>query len=270
MDADVVSGPPRTNGRLIVNLLLGALAWLWSPERLEGAGALPLRIGEHLGYTTISIAIAALLAVPLGYFIGHTGRGRGLAIGVAGAARALPSLGLTLLLVLLIGVTGMERAAAAVIAFVLLAIPSLLAGAYAGVESVDRATVDAARAMGMTEWQILSKVEIPLGLPLLLGGLRNSTLQVVATVTIAGYVNLGGVGLPLLQGLQLRNYDQMLGSSLVVIAIALILDGLLALAQRFAVPRGVLAGRTQDLRSTPTRRRPAAGTLAQQEERIRT
>lgn len=253
-----------------MTFLLEALAWIFSPERLEGSGALPVRIGEHLFYTALSVLIAALIAVPLGYLIGHTGRGREIAVGLSGAARALPSLGLTVLLVLLIGVTGMERAAAAVIAFVLLAIPSLLAGAYSGLEAIDRATLDAARAMGMTEWQILTRVEIPLGMPLLLGGLRNSVLQVVATVTIAGYVNLGGLGLPLLQGLELRRYEQMLGASLLVIALALILDGLLALLQRHAVPRGVLAGRATDVRGAPTRRRPAAGVPAPSEGRIQT
>jgi osmoprotectant transport system permease protein len=250
-----------------VNFLLEAIAWIFSPDRLAGSTDLPARIGEHLLYTGMSIAIAVLIAVPLGYLIGHTGRGRELAIGLAGAARALPSLGLTLLLVLLIGVTGMDRVLAAVIAFVLLAIPSTLAGAYAGVEAIDRSTVDAARALGMTEWQILIKVEIPLGMPLLLGGLRNSVLQVVATVTVAGYVNLGGLGLPLLQGLELRRYEQVLGSALVVIALALLLDGLLAAAQRIAVPRGVLAGRTSDVRGAPSRRRPAAGIPAPREER---
>ncbi|MDQ4137693.1 MAG: ABC transporter permease subunit [Actinomycetota bacterium] len=251
-----------------MNFLLEALAWIFSPDRLEGSTALPARIGEHLLYTGISIVIAALIAVPLGYLIGHTGRGREIAVGVSGAARALPSLGLTLLLVLLIGVTGMERATAAVVAFVLLAIPSTLAGAYAGIQAIDRTTVDAARSMGMTEWQILTKVEIPLGMPLLVGGLRNSVLQVVATVTVAGYVNLGGLGLPLLQGLELRRYEQVLGSALVVIALALILDGLLAAAQRIAVPRGVLAGRVTDVRGAPTRRRPAAGIPASREESI--
>jgi len=253
-----------------MNLFLDALAWIFSPDRLEGSTALIPRIGEHLFYTGVSIAIAALIAVPIGYLIGHTGRGREFAVGLSGAARALPSLGLTLLLVLLIGVTGIERATAAVIAFVLLAIPSTLAGAYAGIQAIDRTTVDAARAVGMTEWQILRNVEIPLGLPLLLGGLRNSVLQVVATVTVAGYVNLGGLGLPLLQGLELRRYDQVLGSSLVVIALALLLDGLLAVAQRIAVPRGVLAGRVQDSRSSSSRRRPVAGIPAPREERIQT
>ncbi len=251
-----------------MNFLLEALAWIFSPDRLAGSTNLPARIGEHLLYTGVSIAIAALIAVPLGYLIGHTGRGRELAVGLSGAARALPSLGLTLLLVLLIGVTGIERASAAVIAFVLLAIPSLLAGAYAGIEAIDRQTVDAARAMGMTEWQVLTKVEVPLGLPLLIGGLRNSVLQVVATVTVAGYVNLGGLGLPLLQGLELRRYEQVLGSSLVVIAIALLLDGLLAAGQRIAVPRGVLAGRAIDVRGVPTRHRPAAGIPASREESV--
>ena len=253
-----------------MTFILEALAWIFSPDRLDGSTALIPRIAEHLLYTGISVVLAALIAVPIGYLIGHTGRGRELAVGLSGAARALPSLGLTLLLVLLIGVTGIERATAAVIAFVLLAIPSLLAGAYAGIQSIDRTTVDAARAVGMTEWQILTKVEIPLGLPLLLGGLRNSVLQVVATVTVAGYVNLGGIGLPLLQGLELRRYEQVLGSALVVIALALLLDGLLAGAQRVAVPRGVLAGRVQDSRSSSSRRRPVAGTPAPREERIQT
>ncbi len=251
-----------------MNLFLDALAWLFSPERLVGGNALPIRIGEHLLYTGISVAIAAAIAVPIGYLIGHTGRGREIAVGFSGAARALPSLGLILLLVLLIGVTGMERAAAAVIAFVLLAIPSLLAGAYAGIQAIDRTTVDAARAMGMTEWQVLTKVEIPLGLPLLIGGLRSSVLQVVATVTLAGYVNLGGLGYPLLQGLELRRYEQILGASLLVIALALLLEGLLAAAERVAVPRGVLAGRATDVRGVPTRRRPAAGIPAPREESI--
>jgi osmoprotectant transport system permease protein len=267
---DFRTRPPATDGGARMTFLLEALAWIFSPDRLSGSTNLPARIAEHLLYTGVSIALAALIAVPIGYLIGHTGRGREVAVGLAGAARAIPSLGLTLLLVLLIGVTGIERATAAVIAFVLLAIPSLLAGAYAGVQAIDRTTIDAARAVGMTEWQILTKVEIPLGMPLLLGGLRNSVLQVVATVTVAGYVNLGGLGLPLLQGLELRRYEQVLGSSLVVIALALLLDGLLAAAQRVAVPRGVLAGRVHDTRSQSSRRRPVAGLPAPTEERVQT
>jgi osmoprotectant transport system permease protein len=240
-----------------MDLFADALAWLISPERLEGSGALTVRIGEHLAYTGISVLIAALMAVPLGYLIGHTGRGRELAVGISGAARALPSFGLILLLVLLFGV--LQVSLAAVVAFVLLAIPSILAGAYTGIQAIDRDTIDAARAIGMTEWQILWKVEIPLGLPLLIGGLRNGALQVIATVTLAAYVNLGGLGYDILQGLPLRRYDQMLGAAIVVMVLALAVDALFGLLQRCAVPNGVTVSQQRKLRSSPTRRAAVVG-----------
>jgi osmoprotectant transport system permease protein len=141
------------------------------------------------------------------------------------------------LLVLLLGVT--RRPEAALITFVILAIPSLLAGAYSGIEAIDRRVTDAARGVGMTEWEVFWRVEVPLGLPLLLGGLRTAVLQVVATVTIAAYLNLGGLGLPIITGLSLRRYDEVLGGALLVVALALALDLLLGLAQRASVPRGI-------------------------------
>lgn len=240
-----------------MNLILDALAWIFSPDRLTGSTPLPAAIGQHLFYTFLSVVIASVIAIPLGYYIGHTGRGRNLAVGISGAARAIPSFGLILLLVLLIGVT--QKPLAATIAFVLLGIPSILAGAYAGLEAVDRRVVDAARAVGMTEWQILVKVEIPLGLPLLIGGLRAGALQIVATVVLAAYVTLGGLGTYILQGIPLRKFDMILGSAIVIVALALVLDGLFALAQHIVVPRGVTAGRPKELRTTSTRRRAAVG-----------
>jgi osmoprotectant transport system permease protein len=173
--------------------------------------------------------------VPLGWYVGHTGRGRDTVVFISGAARALPALGLVALLILLIGVT--QKTEAAVIAFVVLAIPSILAGAYAGFEAIDRSVIDAGRAMGMTEWQILFRIEMPLGLALLIGGFRSATLQVVATVTIAAYFGLGGLGFYLVQGLALRNFAEILGGAIVIVVIALVLDGLFALLERFAVPR---------------------------------
>jgi osmoprotectant transport system permease protein len=241
-----------------VNLLVDAIGWLFSPDRLEGGNAIPIRFGEHLAYTFGSLLIAAIIAIPLGYLIGHTGRGREFAVGLSGAARALPSFGVIILLVLLIGVT--RAPLAATIAFVILAIPSILAGAYSGLEAIDRRIIDAARAVGMTEWQILWKVEIPLGLPLLIGGLRSAALQVVATVTLAAYVGLGGLGLYIIKGLALRQFDQMLGSAILIAALALVLDGLFALVQHFAVPRGVAAGRVTDVRTSSSRRRTVMGT----------
>ncbi|MCY7413371.1 MAG: ABC transporter permease subunit [Salinibacterium sp.] len=225
-----------------MNFFFDALAWIFSADRLAGSNAIAPRLAEHLYYTIISVAIAAAIAIPAGYLIGHTGRGREVAVAISGAARALPSFGLILLLVTVMGVLQVQ--AAAIIAFVILGIPSILAGAYSGLEAIDRRTIDAARGIGMTEWQILLKVEIPLGLPLLIGGLRSATLQVVATVTLAAYVALGGLGYGIIQGLPLRRFDQMLGSALLIAVLALVLDGIFALIQRAVVPRGVIAGQT--------------------------
>ena len=234
-----------------MNLFADALAWIFSPDRLTGSGALPLLFAQQLGYTFLSVAIAALIAVPVGWAIGHTGKGREVAVAVAGAARAIPSFGLLILLVLLMGV--LHKPEAAIVTFVLLAIPSLLAGAYTGFEALDRRVIDAARAVGMTERQILWRVEVPLGFPLLVAGFRAATLQVVATVTIAAYIGLGGLGYPIIQGLQLRDYSQILGGAILVAALALVLDALLALAQHAAVPRGVRAGQEQRAASRPSR-----------------
>ena len=246
-----------------MDLFADALAWLFSPERLEGSGAITVRIGEHLFYTAISVLVAAVIAIPVGYLIGHSGKGRDVAVAISSAARALPSFGLILLLVLLFGVV--QVPIAAVVAFVLLAIPSILAGAYTGIQAIDRDTIDAARAIGMTEWQILWKVEIPLGLPLLIGGLRNGVLQIVATVTLAAYVNLGGLGYDILQGLPLRRFDQMLGSAIVIMVLALAIDGVFGLAQKVAVPRGVTVGQKKELRTPSIRRGTVVGTSIEPE-----
>ena len=235
-----------------MNLFAQAFAWLFSPERMEGTYALPTLLGQHLLYTALSVLIAAAIAVPAGWAIGHTGRGRDVAVALAGAARSVPSFGLMVLLVLVLGVLRIPEAA--VVTFVLLAIPSLLAGAYTGIEAVDRHVIDAARAMGMTEWQVFWKVEMRLGLPLLVGGIRAAVLQVIATVTIAAYVNLGGLGWPIIQGIPLRRFDQVLGGAILVALLALLVDLLLALAQRVSVPTGVRAAP----RDRPTAPAPAS------------
>lgn len=227
-----------------MNLLADAIAWIFGGQVPIGYSTVPAAIGEHLWYTFLAVAIAAVIAVPIGWAIGHTGRGRDVAVAISGAARAVPSFGLLILLVLLMGV--LHKPEAAIITFVLLAIPSLLAGAYTGFEAIDRRVIDAARATGMTEWQILFRVEVPLGLPLLLGGLRSAVLQVVATVTLAAYVALGGLGQFIIAGIPLRRFDMVLGGALLIAVLALALDAVLALTQRLVVPRGVRAGRRAD------------------------
>lgn len=225
-----------------MNLISDALSWIFAAEQWQGDGGLAALLGQHLLFTVLAVLIAGVIAIPAGWAIGHTGKGREIAVGIAGIARAVPSFGLLILLVLLLGV--LHKPEAALLTFVVLAIPSLLAGAYTGFEAIDRKTIDAARAVGMTEWQILFKVEIPLGFALLVGGIRSAVLQVVATVTVAAYVNLGGLGLPIITGLNLRRFDMVLGGALMVAALALVLDLAFAMAQKAAVPRG-LGARTK-------------------------
>lgn len=207
-----------------------SLAWLTDGAHWVGAEGIPRRLVEHVGYSALTVVIAAVVAVPLGLWIGHTGRWQRLAVGASGALRALPTLGLLTWFALLVGI-GLT---APILALVILAVPPLLAGTYAGLESVDRQTIDAARAMGFTEWQVLSRVEIPLALPLLVGGFRSATLQVIATATVAAFVGLGGLGRYVIDGQAFRDYPQMVGGSVLVTALALIADGLFVGAQRLS------------------------------------
>lgn len=195
-------------------------SWEWIVTHLPGPDGVLVRLQEHLLYSVVAVAIAALVAIPLGWLVGHTGRGRGFVVVTSGAARALPTLGVLTLAGLALGI----GLAAPMLALVVLAFPSILAGAYAGVEAIPPATVDAARAMGNSELQILTRVEIPLGLPLLLGGLRSALLQVVATATLAAYTGAGGLGRFLFLGLKTQDYAQMLGSAILVVLLAIVLD----------------------------------------------
>lgn len=205
-----------------------------------------LRVLEHLGYSGLAIGIAAVIAVPLGLYIGHTGRGSW-AIAGANALRALPSLGLMTLLVLLIG----SGVVPPTIALVILAVPPILANTAAGISVADPAAVDAARAMGMTDRQLLGQVELPIALPLIVSGFRAAVLQVVATATIAAFVNLGGIGRFIFDGLALYDYGRVVLGAVLVAAVALALDGALAL-----VARAVTPGR---VRRTPGRAASANG-----------
>src|ERR1044071_1676121 len=201
-----------------MEFLLSALRWLTDPKQWSSDNISPLpiqaRLLEHLAYTGIAVAIAALIALPLGFYIGPTGRGRQAVIAFTGSMRALPTLGLLFFLLIVTGYWLSYDTApivGATISFVVLAIPSMLAGAYSGLEAVDRETIDAARANGMTEWQILRQVEIPLSLPLIIGGVRAAVLQVIATVTIASYAGLGGLGRIITSRIGLNDYDRILG-----------------------------------------------------------
>lgn len=215
---------------------------------LGASDGFPQRILEHLTYTGIAVVIAFLLAFPLGVLIGHTGKAAFLAINAGNAGRALPTLGVLMLVVALAG-TGLIPA---IVALVILAIPPILTSTYAGVASVDPATVDASRGVGMTGYQIAVQVEVPDALPIIFGGIRNATLQVVSTATIAAYVGLGGLGRYLFDGLALRDYPRVVAGAILVAVLAVALDLLLAAAQRRLVSPGV-DGRAERGPRKPTR-----------------
>ncbi|WP_081656710.1 ABC transporter permease [Rathayibacter toxicus] len=225
-----------------MNLLIEAFVWIGDPEHWSGSYGIPTRVAQHMGISLLVLVIASALAIPLGYFIGHTGYGKGIVVPVVGALRALPTLGVLVLAAMSLGL----GLGAPVIALVILAVPSILAGAYSGIEAINRGTVDAARSIGMTEWQILARVEILLGLPLLIGGLRSAMLQIIATATLADFIGAGGLGRYIFQGVKAGDYPQMLAGSFLVIVVTLLSEAVWAMLQRLAVPRGVVLGFSGD------------------------
>jgi osmoprotectant transport system permease protein len=199
------------------------------------AGSIPHRILEHLEFTAITLVIAAAIAIPIGLFIGHTNKGAFLAINIGNAGRSLPTFGLLSLIVTLVGLGQLPL----ILALVVLAVPPILTTTYAGLRAVDPAAVDSARGMGMRPLQIIFRAEVPIALPLILGGLRSAALQVVATATVAAYVGLGGLGRLLVDGLSLNLYDRVLAGAVLVASLAIVIDLFGALVQRLVVSPGV-------------------------------
>lgn len=210
--------------------LFDATNWAIGP-----AGAFPALIGAHLFYTFAALAIAAIVAIPVGLYIGHTNRFAFLAINLGNAGRALPTFGLISLLVIILGLGETP----VMVALVVLAIPPILTSTFAGLQAVDRATVDAARGVGMRSTQVLFRVEVPIALPLIIGGIRSAALQVIATATVAAYVGLSGLGQPLIYGLSLNQYDRVIAGGVLVAALAIVIDLAFEAIQKYLVSPGV-------------------------------
>ena len=210
-----------------MSIFLEALSWLTTPANWLGGSGILTRSAEHLGLTLLIVVLAALVALPLGTVISHTGRGRWL-VSATGAARAIPTLGVLTLAGLWLGI----GLAAPTLALLVLAVPPLLSATYSGIASTPRTTVDAARAIGLTESQILAQVEVPHAAGLVAAGVRSATLQVIATTTLAAYTANYGLGRFLYTGLKTRDYAQMIGGAIVVVALALATDALLAFIAR--------------------------------------
>jgi len=222
------------------------IEWLLDTAHWHGSDGIPILFLQHLEYSCAALSIALLIGLPIGFFVGHTGRGTFLIAGAANATRALPSLGLIVLLVILVGPyfkSDLAFLVPSIAVLVLIAIPPLMMGAYAGVTSVDAAAVDAARGMGYRPLALLFTVEVPCALPLIFSGIRSAALQVISTATIAAYVSLGGLGRLIIDGRAQNDYMQMAVGAVLVGLLALLTDLLFGLASRFAVSPG-LARRT--------------------------
>ncbi|MCB8883901.1 ABC transporter permease subunit [Acidisoma cellulosilytica] len=219
------------------------ISWITNPQHWTGSDAIPLLIGQHLAYSAVALAIAVLIGFPIGLYVGHTRRGVVMVAGTANALRALPSLGLIVLLVILFGpvfASDLAFLIPCVIVLVLLAVPPIMTNTYAGIAAVDPAAVDAARGMGYSSLGVLLHVELPCALPLIFSGLRSATLQVISTATIAAYVSLGGLGRLIIDGLAQRDYFEMVAGAVLVGALTLVVDLLIALASRFTLSRGLM------------------------------
>jgi osmoprotectant transport system permease protein len=190
--------------------------------------------GSHMLVSLVAMLIAIAIAVPIGLWLGHLGKGEFLAVSVSNVGRAVPTLALLAFFVAFVGV-GFTNV---VLVLVLLAIPPILTNTYVGVRQVNKESVDAARGVGFTEGQIVRKIELPMALPTIFGGLRTSAVAVVATATIAPLANVQSLGNPILEPQTYGDAGQ-LGAAIVVALITLATDAGLGLAQRVVTPKGL-------------------------------
>jgi osmoprotectant transport system permease protein len=214
--------------------------WFADPAHWQGSHGIPVRVLEHLELSGLAVAIAILIAVPIALYLGHVGRGGFVAINVANIGRALPSLaliglGLAIAIPLCLGLGFWPT----MFALVPLAIPPIMTNTFVAIREVDRDVVDAARGMGLEESQILRSVEIPLGLPLILDGMRTASVNVVATATLGAIVAGGALGRFIVDGLALQEYDQLVAGALLVALLAIVTEVAFGTLARASAPPGM-------------------------------
>jgi osmoprotectant transport system permease protein len=210
--------------------------WLTGSAQWHGDDGIPNRLAEHLTYSGLSLLFATLIGLSLGLLVGHTGRGAFAVASVANFARAIPTFGLVVLVVTVVGIS----VTPVLIALTALAIPPILINTFEGIRGADSDTKDAARGMGMTGWEVLWKVEIPMALPLILLGLRVAAIQIVATATVAAYPGLGGLGRYIVDGLSRNDYQLVIGGSAVIVILALVVQVVFTVLRRVIVSPGLL------------------------------
>jgi osmoprotectant transport system permease protein len=222
-----------------MNIFQQALVWLNDPLNWTNPDGIVSRTAEHLQISAAAVALACLVAWPLGLWLGHIGRGGALIVALGNLTRAMPTVALLTIFPLTAIGFGYPPI---ILALAIFAVPPLLANAYLGVREVDTEVRDAARGMGMSGGQVLARVELPLSVPYLANGFRTAAVQVVATATLAAFVNGGGLGMIISRGFGLgiaSGGGQIVAGGLIVIALCLVLEGLLAIAERFVTPRGL-------------------------------
>ncbi len=213
----------------------GAIEFIFTPQETNVTGGkevggfdkvLELML-KQIEVTLLALAIALVIALPLGLYLGHRGKGEQLAIGLGNAGRAIPELAVIALVAVLIGV-GLKNVAPVL---AILGVPPILTNAYVGVRQVDRATVDAARGIGMSETAIIRKVELPIAIPTIMGGIRSGAIAILATATIAPLAGVETLG-DFILNRNVYGENGLLAGAILVALLALVLEGLLALLQR--------------------------------------
>jgi osmoprotectant transport system permease protein len=218
-----------------VNVVNEVLAWLTDPAQWSGPDGIPVRTLQHLWYALLATAIAAAVALPIGVYIGHTGRGAVFAVNLTNLGRAIPSLGIIILMFTIFGF----GVAPILVTLFALAIPPIVTNSYIGVRSVDPDVRQAAEGMGMRGRQVLWQVELPMAMPLIMAGIRTSAVQVVATATLAAFVGLGGLGRYLIDGLAQRNLAEVVGGAILVAVLSLLTELVLGRVQTLVVSKGL-------------------------------
>jgi ABC-type proline/glycine betaine transport systems, permease component len=225
-----------------MDLLLAVAQWMAEPSHWAGTDGIPIRLAEHIGISAASLVIATAVAIPVGLWIGHTGRGVGFAINLANLGRAVPSLaaiGIVVPFTQAIDPDAGFRIYPTLVAMVVLAVPPILVNTFAGVAQVDRDLVESARGMGFRERQILGRVEVPVAVPVIVGGIRSAAVQVVATATLGAIYGLGGLGRYVVDGIAQNDDAKLFSGVILVAALALAAEGGLALLQRQATSPGL-------------------------------
>lgn len=218
------------------------IQWFSDPAQWSGSGSIPFNLGYHLLYSAIAMAISLAIAFPLGVFVGHTGKGQSAALGIANIARALPTVGLLILLVMAFSPLISSRLAFVVptiIVLVLLAVPPILNGVVQGIHAINPSVIEAARGMGLTGWQLIAQVEIPCAMPLIFSGARSALLQVISTASVAAYVSLNGFGRYIIDGRATGDYTEMLAGALLMAALAIVIDLLISAISTLLTSPGV-------------------------------